>query len=147
MFNNPSLLTRITIGKALGFIFGLAGFIILPMLVPDVAWHLKWGVLFWYVTFGAIIGVFGVVTWHPILKLPMPWWFRGPYMGAWLNLCLALVAYEPLAALMQQGLNMGGLFYSPFWIVAEGAIVGFIIDFLATKYGGEGAASADMDKP
>lgn len=73
MFRNPSLITRIAIGKGIGFLVGLAGFVSLPFFLPDVSWLLRWGILFWYTTVGAVIGVFGVFTWHPILKLPMPW--------------------------------------------------------------------------
>ena len=46
---------------------------------------LRWGILLWYTTLGAIIGVFGVYTWNPVLKLPMPWWFLAPLLGAWMN--------------------------------------------------------------
>jgi hypothetical protein len=35
--------------------------------------------LLWYTTLGAIIGVF---TWHPVLKLPLPWWIRAQALGA-----------------------------------------------------------------
>ena len=76
MFGNPSLITRTTIGKGIGFIFGLVGFVLLPFFLPDASWLLRWGILLWYTTVGAVIGVFGVFTWHPIVKLPMPWWIR-----------------------------------------------------------------------
>ena len=85
MFENQSLTTRIAIGKGIGFLFGLAGFLLLPLFLPDAGWLLRWGILLWYTTVGAIIGVFGVYTRHPILKLPLPWWFRAPIVGAWMN--------------------------------------------------------------
>ena len=78
MFENQSLTTRIAIGKGIGFLFGLAGFLLLPLFLPDAGWLLRWGILLWYTTVGAIIGVFGVYTRHPILKLPLPWWIRAP---------------------------------------------------------------------
>ena len=31
-----------------------------------------------------------------------------------------------------------GILSSPFWFAAEGAVIGLIIDYLATKFGGEG---------
>ena len=33
---------------------------------------------------------------------------------------------------------------SPFWFVAEGAIVGLCIGYLATRFGGEGRPALDM---
>ena len=78
MFAKPSLITRIAVGKGVGLIFGLIGFVSLPYFVPEAGWLIRWGILLWYVTVGAIIGVFGVFTWHPVLKLPMPWWVRAP---------------------------------------------------------------------
>lgn len=80
MFKNPSLITRIAIGKIIGFLFGLIGFIFMPYFFPDTGWLFRWGILLWYTTVGAIIGVFGVFTYHPILKLHFPWWFRAPLL-------------------------------------------------------------------
>ena len=78
MFDNPSLITRIAIGKGIGFAVGLLGFIVVPIFLPDAGWLLRWGFLLWYTTLGAIIGMFGVFTRHPVLKLPMPWWKTCP---------------------------------------------------------------------
>ena len=43
MFAKPSLVTRITVGKSIGFAFGLAGFLILPAIVPEVGLMQRWG--------------------------------------------------------------------------------------------------------
>jgi hypothetical protein len=137
MFTNPSMITRIAIGKGIGFIIGLIAFFMLPVLWPDTPEHIRWGILFWYVTFGAIIGVFGVFTYHPILRLPMPWWIRAPILGAWLNFVMALMMYDILEAMLDH-LFPSGLFRTPYWLVVEGAIIGFIIGFVATKLAGEG---------
>ena len=144
MFGNPSLLTRIAIGKAIGLFFGLAGFILLPYFLPDGGWLLRWGILLWYTTVGAIIGVFGVVTYHPILKLPMPWWFRAPLVGAWMNFVLTFFAYDAMQAMMVAMFGVGGVLSSPFWFTVEGAIIGLIIGYFATRFGGEGKAAVDM---
>lgn len=114
MFGKPSLVTRIAIGKGIGFLVGLIGFISLPLFLPEAGWLIRWGILLWYTTLGAIIGVFGVFTYHPVLKLPMPWWFRAPLLGA------------------------DGILTSPFWFAAEGALVGLVIGYVATRFGGEG---------
>jgi hypothetical protein len=140
MLANPSLMTRIVVGKTVGLVFGLLGFVVLPYLVPDVGWHLRFGVLFWYTTLGAIIGVFGVFTRHAILKISLPWWLLAPVVGAWLNFLLALIAYSTFEALMLAMFGPNGL-HSPYWLCLEGAIVGFIIGYFATRYGGEGPAT------
>ncbi len=142
MFANPSLTTRVSIGKGIGFIVGLLGFVFLPYFIAEPSWMLRWGILFWYVTFGAIVGVFGIYTEHPVLRLPMPWWFRAPFIGAWLNFVLTLFAYETLEKILIEVFGTGGIMSSPFWFVLEGAIVGLIIGYFATRFGGEGKETA-----
>lgn len=141
MFENPSLVTRIAIGKAIGFLFGLIGFASLPYFLPDYDLLLRWGILLWYPTLGAIIGIFGVYTYHPILKLPLPWWLRAPIVGAWMNLVLTFFAYDNMQIVMSAIFGEDGVLTSPFWFVAEGAIVGLIIGYFATMFGGEGNAT------
>jgi len=143
MFKNPSLITRIAIGKLIGLIVGLIGFISLPWFWPEAGWMIRWGVLLWYTTVGAIIGVYGVFTWHPILHLPMPWWFRAPLIGAWMNFVLTFFAYEAIETMLVSTFGVDGLFASPFWIVLEGAVVGLLIGYFATRFGGEGKETLD----
>jgi hypothetical protein len=143
MFDKPSLTTRIAIGKGIGFLFGLAGFILLPFFLADADWLIRWGVLLWYTTLGAIIGVFGVYTRHPILKLPMPWWFRAPLVGAWMNFVLTFFAHDTMKAMMLAMFGEQGVMTSPLWFTAEGAIVGFIIGYFATRFGGEGKEAVE----
>ena len=103
-------------------LFGLAGFIYLTVYPVGDDSLLRWGILLWYTTLGAIIGVFGVYTWNPVLKLPMPWWFLAPLLGAWMNFVLTFFAYDTLAAAMASMFGPEGILSSPFWFVAEGAI-------------------------
>jgi hypothetical protein len=138
MFGNPSLMTRIAIGKGVGFIFGLIGFIAMPVLFGETDIMLRWGILLWYTTVGAVIGVFGVITWHPVLRLPMPWWFRSSLVGAWMNFVLTLFIYDTLQSYIAHLFGDNGAMSSPFWFVLEGAVVGLLIGFLATRFGGEG---------
>jgi len=143
MFSNPSLITRIGIGKLVGFLFGLAAFIFLPCFLPDASSLLRWGLLLWYTTLGAIIGVFGVFTYHPILKIPFPWWFRAPLLGAWMNFVLVFFAYDEMQRMLINLFGENGILSSPFWFTAEGAIIGFIIGFFATRFGGEGKETVE----
>ena len=138
MFGAPKIVTRIAIGKSIGLLVGLTGFFILPEINPETDGMLKWGFLFWYITFGAFIGIVGLFDRHPILKFPMPWWLRAPLLGAWLNLVLTMVAYEKLQQIMLVVMGSDSTFTSPFWFVLEGAAIGLLIGFFATRYGGEG---------
>jgi len=135
-------MTRIAIGKGIGFLFGLAGFILLPYFLPEADRLTRWGILLWYTTVGAVIGVFGVFTYHPVLRLPFPWWFRAPLMGAWMNFVLTFFAYDVMSAMMANTFGEDGVISSPFWFTAEGALVGLIIGYFATRFGGEGKETA-----
>ena len=141
MFENPSLVTRVAIGKLLGFAMGLIGLIIIPYLWPDSGWMERIAFLFWYTTLGAFVGLVGVLDWHPVLRLPMPWWFSSTLVGAWMNFVLTLFIYDRLEVMMLDLFDAGWLFLSPFWFVAEGAIVGYLIGYFATRFGGEGPAT------
>ena len=143
MFGKPSLMTRIVVGKGIGFLVGLIGFVCLPYFLPEAGWLIRWGILLWYTTFGAIIGVFGVITHYPILNLPMPWWIRAPFIGAWMNFVLTFFAYDTMQAMLLSVFGEAGALASPFWFAAEGAIIGLIIGYFATRFGGEGKETVD----
>lgn len=138
MFKRNSLITRIAIGKLIGLFFGILGFIFLTYYMPNVDTMFRWGILLWYTTLGAFIGMFGVFNYHPILKLPLPWWFRSFYLGAWMNFVLVLFTYDALQVMMIDFFGENGIFQSPFWMVLDGAFAGLIIGYFTTKYGGEG---------
>ncbi|MGI9219697.1 MAG: hypothetical protein ACR2QS_01515 [Woeseiaceae bacterium] len=142
MFGNPSLMTRIAVGKTIGLIVGLIAFFSLPHFLPEADSMLRWGLLLWYITFGAIIGVFGVFTYHPVLKMPMPWYINAPFMGGWLNFVLVFFAHDDMTAMMLRIFGENGALSSPFWFAAEGAIIGLIIGYFANRFGGEGPETA-----
>ena len=148
MFEKPSLFTRIAIGKGVGFLVGLVCFISMPYLWPESGWMIRWGVLLWYATMGAFIGVFGVFTWHPVLHLPMHWWVRAPIIGGWMNFVLVLFGYDDMQAMLTSTFGPDGLFVSPFWFVLEGALAGLLIGYFATRFGGEGPGTLEnLGKP
>ena len=138
MFGKPSLITRIAVGKSIGLLFGLIGFVFLPYFWPQADMLIRWGVLLWYVTFGAIIAMAGVLIYHPVVKMPLPWWIQSPLIGAWLNFVLAFFAYDKLRAMLVAMFGADSVLTSPFWIVLEGVIIGYIIGYFATRFGGEG---------
>jgi len=55
-----------------------------------------------------------------------------------INFILTLFIYDRMAGYMIAYFGEDGVLSSPWWFVAEGAIVGLLIGFLATKFGGEG---------
>lgn len=128
---------RMVIGKSLGFLFGLIAFFVIPMVLPDVSMMMRAGVLLWYTMMGAMIAMFGVMDYHPIIKIRMNAWCRGAMIGASMNFILLLVAYDALAPHLATATVFTDI--SPFWLVLEGAVVGVIIDLMVTKKTGEGA--------
>ena len=142
MLRKPSLVTRIAIGKTVGLAFGLIGFLMVPYILPEADPMLRWGFLLWYTTLGAIIAIFGIFTMHPVLRLPMPWWFRAPFLGAWMNFVLTLLMHDQLRQFSLSLFGADSAFTSPFWFVAEGAVVGLVIGYACTRIGGEGPETA-----
>lgn len=139
MFGKPSLLTRVTIAKMVGFAFGLIiGFLAAPAFGVDDM-KLRLAILFWYTTIGAFIGVAGVMTRHPLLNMKFPWWLTGAAIGGWMNFVLVLFAWDVFAPIMAGGAFWG--FTSPWWMVFDGLFAGFVIAGLATRVGGEGPAT------
>ena len=63
----------------------------------------------------------------------------------WINLLTFIVtmlmffAYHEMRAMLVYMFGVNSLFSSPLWFVAEGAMVGLIIGYFATMFGGEGA--------
>jgi hypothetical protein len=147
-----SLYKRIALAKLLGALFGLmAGFVFLPMYAPELySTALAWGFLVWYVLLGAFVGVFGLVTQYPIWPskkstslLGKGAWrpvIRGAWIGIWFYLVLGLFLYENLETFINNTnlfppLGSGQILCL---MMLEGAIVGAIIDSIATKLAGEG---------
>ena len=55
-----------------------------------------------------------------------------------MNFVLTFFAYDVMQAMMVNTFGDRGAFSSPFWFTAEGAIVGLVIGYFATRFGGEG---------
>jgi len=145
MYSNPSLVTRIAVGKAVGFAIGLIGLLSLPYFTQEGGWLLRIGVLLWYTTLGAIIGLFGIYTRHPVLPLPLPWWLRSSMLGAWMNFVLVFFAYDTMESALISFFGSQSWLTSPFWFALEGAVIGLIIGFVSTWVGGEGPETLEAD--
>ncbi|MFC3050847.1 hypothetical protein [Kordiimonas pumila] len=129
MFEGYPLLKRVAMGKLVGACFGIAGFFLMPVLWPDTGMMMRVAVLLWYITFGAVISLFALLTYNPVLKLKMPWWFICSFTGAWLDLVLMLFIYGDLTAMLQVWPGDGSVWACPWWFVLEGALVGLAVGF------------------
>lgn len=150
MFNNPSMFMRIAYGKTIGFVLAGVGILAFSDWFGDISTAVKWGFVFYYTIIGAFVGLMGIMTYNPVLKHPMPWWFRGPLIGAWMNFVLMLFIYDDLSALQIQMFGATSIFSSAWWFVVEGAILGLFMDFICTKFAGEGMKTVmdgDLEKP
>ena len=127
------------IAKTGGFVTGLVGAGVAATTWPGLSAAFLVGVIAWYTTLGAIIGLCGPLDRHPLFPAwRLRWWLRGAVMGAWMNLLLLLLMHEQLAALAQAAASPGSVFGNPSWILAEGALIGLVLDGLATRLAGEG---------
>ena len=57
MFGKPSLFTRIAVGKLIGFLVGLSGFLLLPLFLPDAGWLLLISSAMALITLSVTVGV------------------------------------------------------------------------------------------
>jgi hypothetical protein len=55
-----------------------------------------------------------------------------------MNFVLIFFAYDTMAKFLLSMFGPDGFMLSPFWFTAEGALVGLIIAYFATRFGGEG---------
>lgn len=136
------LIKRVGTAKSVGFVIGLLAFFMIPVIWPGETMWLRFGVMMWYTIMGAMIGLLGIFNYHPLLKIRMPFWFRGPVFGAAFNFVLAALMHDKFTVLLAE---MGGIlanFNNPFWIVVEGAVIGLLIDGIATGVAGEGLPPA-----
>lgn len=140
MTTQDSLMYRIGTGTFIGLLLGLVGFLLVPYCIDNPPLLFRSAILLWYPTLGALIGLFGVFAYHPILNFPMPWWFRGAIMGGWMNFILALVTDQQLAMMVIITMREYSAYTTPFWFVLEGGLVGIAIDYIATRFFGEGWA-------
>ncbi len=99
----------------------------------------KWGFFLWYGTFGGIIASMGFVVVHPIFpkNKTLRSIIRGLIIGAWMNFILVFFAYDTINQIAQSFDCLQG--QSPFVLfVLEGMLFGAVLDYLGTRFGGEG---------
>jgi hypothetical protein len=60
-----------------------------------------------------------------------------------MNFVLTFFAYDDMQTMMVTMFGDQGVMTSPFWFTAEGAVVGLIIGYVATRFGGEGKEAVE----
>jgi hypothetical protein len=58
-----------------------------------------------------------------------------------MSFVLTFFAFDAIQSMMWSVFGENGLLTSPLWFTVEGAIIGLIIGYFATKFGGEGKAT------
>ena len=139
--DKPSLTRRVLAGEVAGFVLGIVIAVILPVAEPELGIAYKIGIVLYHTVTGALIGFAGFYTVHPILGMPLPWMARGPLLGAFMSLTGVLLNMP--AALSGAGGLINIWTPIPVTIIAviAGAVFGFVVEWLATQYGGEGQAT------
>jgi hypothetical protein len=126
-----NLVKRIAIWKAIWLVFWWIAFLLIPSIFGDADLFLRFWVWLWYITLWALIWIFWVMNYNPLLKISMPYWGRWILLWWWMNFVLVLFIHDKLISLMQNSILQ---WYSPFWLIIEWMIFWLITDYFATKY-------------
>lgn len=124
---HETLIRRTAYGKFIGFLFGALGLAFTVYALPETGWDIRFGVLFFGLTLGAVAGCFSIDMRHPWLALEIKWWVMGPAMGAWLCLVLVLFIGQAYEALLRESGGWLASFASPLWLILDGAIMGLVV--------------------
>jgi hypothetical protein len=60
-----------------------------------------------------------------------------------MNFVLTFFAYDTMGEVLVSMFGEQGVMTSPFWFTAEGAIIGLVIGYVATRFGGEGKEAVE----
>ncbi|MDQ1343808.1 MAG: hypothetical protein QG650_528 [Patescibacteria group bacterium] len=123
---------RFMIAMPLGIAAGFLCAFLASSSAPGIWWTpLMWALVTDRLLIGLVVGLAGAYLVHPVLRFPIPAWIRGTCLGVFVSLPLAFGAM----------INPTAEGWTVFWLtLAAGAVYGFVIDMLATKFGGEGPA-------
>lgn len=139
MFSKHSITGRIVVGKMVGLIVGVLALITFPLIPVENSVEFKIGFLLLTVTMGAMIGFVGIYKHHPLFpSIAMPWWLRGPSVGMFFFLMLVLLAKDEILPFMSLDVVAWTGLTSPYWALIDGAVLGGLMGYIATKICGEG---------
>ena len=138
MFDMQSITGRIAVGKLVGLVTGVVVMVMLPSFGYPFNSMLGWGTMLMFILMGAMIGMMGMYTEHPVFGFKMKWWLRGPLVGMSFMLMFILLAHDEIAIILQSSLLSWMNLESPFWALIDGLFIGGIIGYLSTRISGEG---------
>ena len=128
---------RVAIGKAVGLAFGLLSLLFLPLIQGDnILFGI--GILVISVLMGATVGMLGVFDEHPVFDFKMSWCVRGALVGLLFGLAVVLLGYDQLETILSSHIFQNLGLKSPFWAIVDFVFLGMLIDYLATKFAGQG---------
>ena len=134
---------RVAVGKLLGLGLGGLSLVLYAAYPQDLGIFFTWfsflGLILFGVLFGAMIGLVGLWTKHPLFGFRLSFWGRGPAVGvgAFLMLGFLLIEHDSFANVQHYfGISSWKVFLLA--CVAEGAFWGLVFDGLLTRWFGEG---------
>ena len=134
------IVRRVVLGKLLGCVLGGMAFVFLWVMDAALGGRFLAGLWVGYIFLGAMIGLAGMLTRHPLLGFRMGFAVRGGMLGLIFHLILVLVGYEVVQRFLKSSdwmVSWG--FVSPWWMLVDGMLVGIFMDFVLTRLAGEGA--------
>lgn len=129
----PPIIAGITLAKVVVSLAGIIVFLLLPVFVPDIDPVARWALLFWYPTIAGVAAASNIADLIDIKFMRWQWWLRSVLIGAWLNLIVTLFATDTMQDYSMLVHLSFGLLTSQFWFVGDGAIIGLIAGFTATR--------------
>lgn len=135
MVGDRTLMHRIAIAKTIGLLISVLLWIALPDYNPELRTNQFWGLLLWYPTMGALVGILGALDYHPHFRMPVAWWFRGPLLVGWMNFLLGMFMGSDMQLFLA---NLGFPGATPLdvalWLTVEGMFIGAVMDFAASHF-------------
>lgn len=129
-----SVVTRGGVAKGIGTILGALAYF---LLIDSLPLTYVLGLWLWMIALGGVVAATGPLRRHPFLPGARPGWaVRGAISGFWMGLLLVLLA--PAEAAVIVAMTPGLALSAPWWLVLDAVILGLVMDWAATKAGGEG---------
>ncbi len=139
MFQLHSVTGRIFIGLVSILFLSLIGWALTQIYYLPFGAFFGLGTILLFVLMGLTLGLVGIFDRHPIFGFKMHWWIRGPVVGFLFTLAYILLSYDSIVALLQSPLLSWMGFYSPFWVLIDGTLIGLLIGWAETHFAGEGS--------